>query len=107
MATEDDVFLAPADGFAVELVHAGKVLQHELAARGLTANALALKLRVPVNRLTEVSTASAESRLTPPCASATPLSPSAAFWLSLRQYDLSRTEKRFGAKIRTEVESGA
>lgn len=54
MTTEDDVFLAPPDGFAFEPAHPGAVLQEELAARGLTANALALKLRVPANRLTEI-----------------------------------------------------
>ena len=54
MTTDDDVFLAPPDGFALEPVHPGEVLQEELAARGLTANALALKLRVPANRLTEI-----------------------------------------------------
>ena len=52
--TEDDVFPAPPDAFALEPVHPGEVLDEELAARGLTANALALKLRVPANRLTEI-----------------------------------------------------
>jgi antitoxin HigA-1 len=54
MTTEDDVFLAPPDGFVFEPVHPGELLQEELAARGLTANALALWLRVPANRLTGI-----------------------------------------------------
>ena len=54
MTTKDDIFLAPPDGFPLEPVHPGEVLQDELAARRLTANALALKLRVPANRLTEI-----------------------------------------------------
>ncbi len=106
--TENEVFLAPPDGFALEPVHPGDVLQEELAARGLAANALALKLRVPANRLTEIlngkrgvspDTALRLSRY---------LGPSAAFWLNLQsQYDLARTEKLHGAKIRAEVESAA
>ena len=34
MTTDDGVFLAPPDGFALEPVHPGEVLQEELAARG-------------------------------------------------------------------------
>jgi addiction module HigA family antidote len=64
------------------------VLSDELAARGLTAHALALKLCVPANRLTEFlngkrgispNTAVRLSRC---------LGPSAAFWLNFQtQYD--------------------
>ena len=108
MVTEDDVFPAPPDGFAFDPVHPGEVLQEELVARGLTANALALKLRVPANRLTEIlngkrgvspDTALRLSRY---------LGTSPAFWLNLQsQYDLARAEKLYGAKIRAEVESAA
>ena len=106
--TEGKVFLAPPDGFALEPVHPGEVLQEELAARGLTANALALKLRVPANRLTEIL--NGKRGISPDTALrlSRSLGPSAAFWLNLQsQYDLARTEKRFGAKIRAEVELGA
>ena len=48
------IFDAPADGFAMAPVHPGEVLQEEIAARGLTAHALGLKLRAPANRLTEI-----------------------------------------------------
>ena len=108
MTIEDEVSSAPPEGFAFEPVHPGEVLQEELAARGLTANALALKLRVPANRLTEIlagkrgvspDTALRLSRF---------LGPSGAFWLNLQsQFDLARAEKLYGAKIRAEVESGA
>ncbi len=100
-----DVFLAPPDGFAFEPAHPGKVLQEVLAARGLTANALALKLRVPANRLTEIL--NGKRGISPDTALrlSRSLGPSAAFWLNLQsQYDLARTEKLRGAKIRTEVE---
>jgi addiction module HigA family antidote len=35
-------------------VHPGTVLAEEMQARGLTANALALALRVPANRISDV-----------------------------------------------------
>ena len=102
------IFDAPADGFAMAPVHPGEVLQEEIAARGLTAHALGLKLRAPANRLTEIiagkrgvspDTALRLSRY---------LGPGAAFWLNLQsQYDLAMAEKRLGAKIRAEVEAAA
>ena len=106
--TQNDMFLAPPDGFALEPVHPGEVLQEELAARGLTANALALKLRVPANRLTEIL--NGKRGISPDTALrlSRALGPSAAFWLNLQtQYDLARTEKLHGARIRAEVESAS
>ena len=50
---DDDVFHYP-DGVALPPSHPGETLADELAARGLTANALALKLRVPANRITDI-----------------------------------------------------
>ncbi len=83
------------------------MLQEGLVARGLTANALALKLRVPANRLTELNGIRGISPDTALRLSHS-LGPSAAFWLNLQsQYDLARAEKRLGAKIRAEVESAA
>jgi addiction module HigA family antidote len=106
MATEDEIFLAPPDGFPVEPAHPGEVLLDELAARGLTAHALALKLRVPPNRLTEIL--NGKRGISPDTALRLSryLGPSAAFWLNLQsQNDLARAERLFGAKIRAEVEA--
>jgi antitoxin HigA-1 len=108
MKAKDDIFLAPPDGFPLEPVHPGEVLQDELAARRLTANALALKLRVPANRLTEIL--NGKRGISPDTALRLSrcLGPSAGFWLNLQsQYDLARAEKLYGAKIRAEVESAA
>jgi addiction module HigA family antidote len=108
MTAEHEIFFAPPDGFPLEPVHPGEMLREELAARGLTANALALKLRVPANRLTEIL--NGKRGISPDTALrlSRSLGPSAAFWLGLQsQYDLARTEKRYGAKIRAEVESAA
>ena len=83
-------------------------MQEELAAGGLAANALALKLRVPANRLTEIL--NGKRGISPDTALrlSRSLGPSAAFWLNLQtQYDLARTERLHGAKIRAEVEPAA
>ena len=100
MTKTHEIFDAPPDGFAMAPVHPGEVLQEEIAARGLTAHALGLKLRAPANRLTEIiagkrgvspDTALRLSRY---------LGPGAAFWLNLQsQYDLAMAEKRLGAKV--------
>ncbi len=109
MTTEDEIFLAPPpDGFAFDTAHPGAVLQEEFAALGLMANALALKPRVPANRLTEI--VNGKRGISPDTALrlSRSLGPSAAFLLNLQsQYDLARTEKLHGAKIRAEVESAA
>jgi addiction module HigA family antidote len=48
------VFGSPPGGFSLPPVHPGKTLAAEIAARDLSAHALALKLRVPANRITEI-----------------------------------------------------
>ncbi len=108
MRSKNEVTSAPAEGFDFGPVHPGEILRDELDARGLSANALALKLRVPANRLTEIlngkrgvspETALRLSRC---------LGPSAAFWLGLQtQFDLAQAQARVGARILKEVEAAA
>lgn len=103
---EHDIIAVPPDGFAMAPVHPGEVLQEEIAARGLTAHALGLKLRVPANRLTEII--AGKRGISPDTALRLSryLGSGAAFWLNLQsQYDLAMAEKRLGAKIRAEVEA--
>src|SRR5580658_3899131 len=103
MATDDEIFLAPLDGFPFEPAHPGEVLQDELTARGLTAHALALKLRVPANRLTEIPNGRRGVSADTALRLSRYFGPSAARWLNLQsQYDLARAEKRFGARIKAE-----
>jgi addiction module HigA family antidote len=77
-------FFAPPDGFLLEPIHPGEILREELAARGLTANALALKLRVPPSRLTEIL--NGKRGISPDTALrlSRSLGPSAPFWLGLQ-----------------------
>jgi antitoxin HigA-1 len=108
MTKKHEVFHAPPDGFTMAPVHPGEVLQDEIAARGLTAHALGLKLRVPANRLTEII--NGKRSISPDTALRLSryFGPGAAFWLNLQsQYDLAMAEKRLGAKIRAEVEEAA
>ncbi len=108
MAKNSEIHDAPPDGFATAPVHPREVLQEEIAARGLTAHALGLKLRVPANRLTEII--NGKRGISPDTALRLSryLGPGAAFWLNLQsQYDLAMAEKRLEAKIRAEVEAAA
>lgn len=91
-----------------EEVHPGRVLREELAARGLSAAALALKLRVAPQRIQEI------------IAGRRGISPETAlrlgrffgnepeFWLSMQaSYDLAMLRKQMGARIAAEVEAAA
>jgi addiction module HigA family antidote len=87
-------------------VHPGRTLARELEARGLTANALALKLRVPANRLSEIireqRAISAEAALR----LGRFFGAGAAFWMNLQShYDLARAEQEMGERISREVEA--
>jgi len=82
-------------------------LADELAARGLTANALALKLRVPANRITDIVrgrralTAETALRL------GRYFGTGAKFWIDLQSsYDLAVAERDLGAVIEREIDPG-
>jgi addiction module HigA family antidote len=85
-------------------IHPGRILKRELEARELSANQLALALRVPSGRISEIINEkrgiSAETALR--------LSQffgnSAQFWMNLQtKYDLAIVEKEKGARIKAEV----
>jgi addiction module HigA family antidote len=90
--------------FAFEQVHPGAVLREELEARGLSANAFALKLRVPPQRIQDVVAGrrgiSPETALRIEASLGTP----ARLWLNMQAaYDLHQAEAKFGAALRKEV----
>jgi antitoxin HigA-1 len=89
-------------------VHPGAVLADELEARGLSAHALALALRVPANRLSDIvrgrRAISAETALR----LGRYLGTSSALWLNLQaQYDLAVAMRDHGAQIAQEVAAEA
>ena len=90
--------------FAFEQVHPGAVLREELAARGLSANAFALKLRVPPQRIQDIVAGrrgiSPDTALRLEASLGTP----ARLWLDMQSgYDLYIAETRFGDTVRQEV----
>jgi addiction module HigA family antidote len=104
-AATSEIFEFP-HGIALPPVHPGRTLSAELAARNLAANALALKLRVPANRLSEIvrgqRAISAETALRLGRYFGT----GAEFWMSLQaNYDLALARQEFGAVVDREVEA--
>lgn len=85
-------------------IHPGKILKRELNARRLSANQLALALRVPSGRITSI--VGCKRSVTPETALrlARYFGNSAQFWLNLQtRYDLLTTEARIGERIKEEV----
>ena len=90
--------------FTFEQVHPGAVLREELEARGLSANAFALKLRVPPQRIQEIVAGrrgiSPDTALRLEASLGTP----ARLWLDMQSgYDLYVAEARCGETVRSEV----
>lgn len=85
-------------------IHPGRILKRELTTRDLSANRLALALRVPSGRITDIL--NGKRRISPETALrlAHFFGTSAGFWVNLQaRYDLAIAEKEMGAKIAAEV----
>ena len=86
-------------------IHPGRILKREMMARNLSANKLALALRVPSGRITQILNGkrgiSAETALR----LGRYFNNSAQFWMNLQsKYDLVTVEQNIGAKVIAEVE---
>ncbi len=84
-------------------VHPGRILKRELAARGLSANKLALALRVPSGRITSIL--NGKRRVSPETALrlARYFGNNPRFWLNLQsRFDLAVAERDLGARIEAE-----
>ncbi len=87
-------------------VHPGRFLKRELKARELSANRLALALRVPSGRITEIL--NGKRSISPETALrlAKYFGNSAQFWMNLQtRYDLNEAERKYGSAIGSEVMS--
>jgi antitoxin HigA-1 len=85
--------------------HPGVTLREELEARGMSAAALALKIRVAPQRLHEI--VRGNRAITPETALrlARYFGNEPEFWMNLQvQYDLTQLRKAKGAQIEREVE---
>jgi antitoxin HigA-1 len=89
-------------------VHPGRVLKRELAARDLSANRLALALRLPSGRITDIL--NGKRGISPDTALRLGryFGNSARFWLNLQTaYELAVVVKESGARIASEVKPDA
>ncbi len=89
-------------------VHPGRILKRELATRGLSANKLALALRVPSGRITSIL--NGKRAISPDTALrlARYFGNSAQFWMNLQtRYDLLVAERELGKRIKAEVDNAA
>jgi addiction module HigA family antidote len=89
-------------------IHPGRILRRELAARGLSANALSRALRVPSGRIVDIlngkRSISAETALR----LGRYFDNDALFWINLQaQYDLALAEREVGRRIAREVSKAA
>ena len=92
----------------MEPIHPGRILKREMTARELSANKLALSLRVPSGRITQILNGkrgiSAETALR----LSRYFGNSACFWMNLQtRYELAVTEHNIGPKVNAEVEKAA
>jgi addiction module HigA family antidote len=96
---------SPLDGQAP---HPGEFLKDELGARGLSAHALALALRLPASRIGQI--VRGQRAITPETALrlARYFGGTPSIWLRLQvAYDLSRAEAELAEKIAAEVTPAA
>jgi antitoxin HigA-1 len=89
-------------------IHPGRILKREMTERNLSANRLALALRVPSGRITQILNGkrglSAETSLR----LSRYFGNSAMFWMNLQtRYELAKAETEIGTKIAAEVEQAA
>jgi addiction module HigA family antidote len=89
-------------------VHPGRILKRELSARSLSANALALALRLPSGRITDIL--NAKRGISPETALrlARYFGNNARFWLNLQtDYELALAEREIGERVAAEVTPAA
>jgi addiction module HigA family antidote len=85
-------------------IHPGRLLRREMAARNLSANALALALRTPSGRITDIL--NGKRGVSPETAMRLGryFGNSARFWFNLQtSYELATAEAELGERIAAEV----
>ena len=85
-------------------VHPGRLLKRELAARGLSANRLALDLGVPSGRVTDILNGRRSITADTALRLGRYFGNGAQFWIALQsQYDIARVERERGDEIEKRV----
>ncbi|HET6492472.1 MAG TPA: HigA family addiction module antitoxin [Burkholderiales bacterium] len=85
-------------------IHPGRILKRELQERDLSANRLALALRLPSGRVTDIL--NGKRGITPETALRLGryFGNSARFWMNLQTaYELAKAEREIGDRIAAEV----
>ena len=86
-------------------IHPGQILKHELEEAGVTANAAALSLRIPANRLTAIINGQRSISADTAMRLGKYFGTSAQMWMNLQsQYELQVAEDELAAKIDSEVQ---
>ena len=84
--------------------HPGQLLRAELEAREMSANRLALALRVPANRITAILRGKRSVTAETAIRLGRYLGTGAAFWMNLQSaHDISVIESKRGHQIESEV----
>lgn len=86
------------------VAHPGRFLKRELAARGLSANRLALDLGVPSGRVTDILNGRRAISADTAVRLGRYFGNGAQFWLDLQsQYEIARVEREHGPEIARRV----
>ena len=84
--------------------HPGRLLKRELAARGLSANRLALDIGVPSGRVTDILNGRRSITADTAVRFGLYFGNGATFWIGLQsQYDIAQVERQRGAEIAQRV----
>ncbi len=86
-------------------VHPGEILKDELQELHMSGNALALALRIPANRVTEIISGKRSVSADTALRLARYFGTSAHLWMNLQsQFDLETAEQAIAARIEAEVQ---
>ena len=89
-------------------IHPGRILKREITARKLSANKLALALRVPSGRITQILNEKRGVSVETALRLSRYFGNSAQFWMNLQaRYELALAEQQLGSKINSEVQQAA
>jgi addiction module HigA family antidote len=86
-------------------VHPGEILRDELQELNMSANALALALRIPANRVTEIINGRRSVSADTALRLARYFGTSAQMWMNLQsRFDLETAEEAIAARVESEVQ---
>jgi len=89
-------------------IHPGRILKREIRTRELSANKLALALRVPSGRITQILNEKRGVSVETALRLSRYFGNSAQFWMNLQaRYELAVAEREMGLRINVEVEQAA